>query len=229
MISQNLARVQSQITSICQRLGRNPQEITLVGVTKYADPVQIKEAIDAGLAHIGENKVQMAQEKFPQLDQWGLKVTKHLIGHLQMNKAKHAVQFFDLIHSVESLRLPHELAKQAQKINKTIDILVQVSTSGEGQKFGLTPNQTIQLIEEILKLSNIRILGLMTMAPYTENQDIIRQCFHDLRVLRDQVQKQFPSSDKIQMKYLSMGMSSDYEIALEEGSNMVRIGTAIFK
>jgi pyridoxal phosphate enzyme (YggS family) len=229
MIRDNVWRLKEQIAVVCQRIGRRADEITLVGVTKFAEAPAIKEAIEAGIVHIGENRVQEGQRKFPQLDQMGVKVTKHLIGHLQTNKAKHAVEFFDVVESVDSLKLALELQKQAEKLNKQLEIFVQVSTSGEEQKFGIEAEQTVTLIDDIAKQKNISIKGLMTIAPLTDNKDVVRQCFKDLRVIRDQIQKNYPESDKVQMKYLSMGMSQDFEIALEEGANMLRIGSAIFK
>lgn len=229
MIRDNVWQLKDQIAQICQRIGRRAEEITLVGVTKFAESVAIKEALDAGITHIGENRVQEGQRKFPELDQMGAKATKHLIGHLQTNKAKHAVELFDVIQSVDSLKLASEIQKQAEKINKPIDILIQVSTSGEEQKFGIGPAETMKLVDEIAKMKNISIKGLMTIAPLTEDKTVVRQCFKDLRLIRDAIQKHYPESDKVQMKYLSMGMSQDFEIALEEGANMLRIGSAIFK
>ena len=230
MIQENVAQILQNISSICAKLGRDPKSVTLIGVTKTADVSKIKEAIDAGIAHIGENKVQEGQNKFPSLEQLtGKKVTKHLIGHLQTNKAKHALKFFDLIQSVDSFKLAEEIDKQAEKLGRSADILVQIKTSGEEQKFGAGPSEALELIEQISQLKNIRILGLMTMAPFTEDETQIRPCFQALREIRDQAQKKFAGQEKVQMKYLSMGMTDDYKIALEEGSNMVRIGRAIFK
>ena len=229
MIKENVARVKDQVVAICRRLGRNPSEITIIGVTKYADPPQVAEAISAGIAIIGENRVQEAEWKFPVLDTLVSGVRKHLIGHLQTNKVKQALKYFDLIQSVDSLKLALEIEKQCDKLNRGMDILVQVSTSGEEQKFGVEHLQATLLVEEIANLPHIFIKGLMTMAPLTEDKQVVRKTFADLRILRDQIKEKFPNSEKVQMKYLSMGMSSDYEIALEEGSNMVRIGSAIFK
>ena len=228
MIRDNFARIQNQIAAVCKRLGRNPNEIILIGVTKFADVSKIQEAIDVGLRDIGENKVQEGQNKFPALKISDFKVTKHLIGHLQTNKVKQALEFFDLIHSVDSLKLAREIEKQAAKSGKNTDILIQVSTSGEEQKFGIAPSEVFSLIDEVGKLAHIRVLGLMTMAQLTEDKTIIRNCFKDLRILRDQIRQRFAGNHNVAMKYLSMGMSGDYEIALEEGSNMVRIGSAIF-
>lgn len=223
MIRDNVYRILEHMASICRRLNRDPKEITLVAVTKYATAKAIQEALGAGIKDVGENKVQMALEKFPQLKS---NATKHLIGHLQTNKARYAVKVFDLIQSVGSLKLAQEINKEALKIGKVMDILIQVNTSKEEQKFGADKNEVLALVGSIAQLKNLKIRGLMTMAPYTENKNVIRSCFRDLRLIRDQVTRQLSHVD---MKYLSMGMSGDYEIALEEGSNMVRIGSAIFK
>ncbi len=224
MIKERISRIQDDIHQICQKLGRKPQDVTLVGVTKYASPDQIQEAIAAGLKHIAENKVQEAVQKFPQFSG----VTKHFIGHLQANKVKTALQLVDLIQSIDNLKLAQEIQKQAAKLNRQVDILIQVNTSGEKQKFGIDPQKTLRFIEEISQLDYIRVLGLMTMAPLTDNEKIIHDCFGFLRKIRDEVAKHFFGSSKVQMKNLSMGMTDDYKIALEEGSNMVRIGRAIF-
>lgn len=227
MIRDNISRILSKITAVCQRIGRDPGEIALVGVTKFADISKINEAIESGLRHIGENKVQEAQKKFPLLEGPGPKVTRHMIGHLQTNKVKHALDCFDLIQSVDSLKLAVALEGQAAKQDKNIDILLQVNTAGEERKFGLASSKVAALIEEIVKFKRVRLMGLMTMAPFTQDAEAARKCFSDLRILSDRIREQF-GEDDLEMKYLSMGMTADYEIALEEGSNMVRIGRAIF-
>ncbi|MDO8580622.1 MAG: YggS family pyridoxal phosphate-dependent enzyme [Candidatus Omnitrophota bacterium] len=227
MIRDNLRAVEERISSVCKRLGRNPQEIVLIGVTKYADIAQIKEALQAGLTHIAENKVQQAQERLPALDGVIPSLTKHMIGHLQSNKAKQALQLFDLIHSVDSLKLAQEIDKQAQKLNKEAQILVQVNTSGEKSKSGAESAQAVSLVQQISVLPHVKALGLMTMAPLTEDQNIVRQAFRELKKIFDQIATM--SLSRVEMRYLSMGMSQDYEIALEEGANMIRIGSAIFK
>ena len=229
MIRDNIVTIEQNIASICKRLNRNPQEIAIVGVTKYGDASKIKEAVEAGVKHIGENRVQDALEKFPVLDGLKVKVTKHLIGHLQANKAKYAVQLFDMIQSVDSFKLAQEIDRQASKNNRVMNILAQINTSGEAQKFGAEKSDGLALVEQAAALKNLRILGLMTIGPMTEDKSVVRQCFRDLRAIYDEISKKFSGSEKIKMQYLSMGMTDDYEIALEEGSNMVRIGRAIFK
>ena len=230
-IRENILRVREEIARVCQKIGRDPKEITLVGVTKFAPVEAIQEAINAGVTDIAENKVQEGLKKYPGLQspsgQGALK--RHLIGHLQTNKVKDALKIFDLIQSVDSLKLAQEVEKQALKLNRSIDILVQVNIAGEEQKFGTDKQGALSLIADTLKLKNIHILGLMTMAPFTEDQKIVRDCFKSLRELRDQVVRDFTGNSNIEMKYLSMGMSGDFKIALEEGSNMIRVGSAIFK
>ena len=229
MISANLARIRDKISLICRRLGREPSEIVLVGVAKYAELSQIKEAIGVGLTDIGENKVQDAREKFVQLEDTLPGITKHMLGHLQTNKVKHAIELFDLIQSVDSLELVEEIEKQADKKRKLVDILLEIKTSGEEQKTGALPEDTFSLIEAIAKCEHIRLCGLMTIAAHTQNQEIIRNCFRQLKKLFEEAKRKFANVPNIEMKYLSMGMSDDYEIAIEEGSNMVRIGRAIFE
>ena len=228
MISANLERIRGKISAVCGFLGKNPSEIVLVGVTKHAVASQIKEAMGAGLAHVGENRVQDAQNKFAQLGGDLAGVTKHMIGHLQTNKVKSAVELFDLIQSVNSLQLVKEIQKQAQNRQKEVDILVEVNTSGEAQKTGIRSEEIFSLIESISKCEHIRLLGLMTMAAHTEEKEVVRDCFRQLRKLFEQAREKFVNVPNIEMKHLSMGMSDDYEIAIQEGSNMVRIGRAIF-
>ncbi len=228
-VTENFLRVKEEISEVCHKIGRNPQEVTLIGVTKFTPNEAIQEAIDAGLTDIAENKVQEGQKKY-----FGLKpgptgvLRRHCIGHLQTNKAKDALKIFDLIQSVDSLKLALEIQKQSQKLNKPAEILIQINTAGEEQKFGAGKSAGLTLIEEIAKLSGLKILGLMTMAPFTDDEKIIRQTFKDLRDIRDEALVRFKGQSNVQMKFLSMGMSGDYRIALEEGSNMVRIGRAIF-
>jgi len=230
-IQENILRVREEIARVCQKIGRDPKEITLVGVTKFAPVEAIQEAINTGVTDIAENKVQEGLKKYPGLQSpsghGALK--RHLIGHLQTNKVKDALKIFDLIQSIDSLKLAQEVEKQALKLNRSIDILVQVNIAGEEQKFGADTQGALNLISNILKLKNVRILGLMTMAPFTEDQKIVRDCFKGLQELRDQVVRDFKGNSNMEMKYLSMGMSGDFRIALEEGSNMIRVGSAIFR
>ncbi|HBG61077.1 MAG TPA: YggS family pyridoxal phosphate-dependent enzyme [Candidatus Omnitrophica bacterium] len=227
MIKDNISNINRHINSICQRLGISSDDITLIGITKYVDSSKIKEIIDGGVTNIGENIVKDAAKKFSELGDYAKNVTKHLVGHLQTNKAKEAVAVFDLIQSVDRLKLACEINKHAINQNKIVNVLIQVNTSCEAQKSGVEKEHALALIKDISGLKNIRILGLMTVAMLSEDKGIIKKNFKDLRILRDEVKSAFRGSEQIQMKYLSMGMSADYEIAIEEGANMIRIGRAI--
>ncbi|MBU0468758.1 MAG: YggS family pyridoxal phosphate-dependent enzyme [Candidatus Omnitrophica bacterium] len=227
MIKDNISNINKHIYSICQRLGISSDDVTLIGITKYVDSSKIKEIIDCGVTNIGENIVKDASRKFSELEGYAQRVTKHLVGHLQTNKVKEAVAVFDLIQSVDRLKLACEINKQAINQNKMVDVLIQVNTSCEEQKSGVEKEHVLELIKSVLELKNIRILGLMTIAMLTDDKDVIRKSFKGLRLIRDEVKAMFPSSEQIKMKYLSMGMSADYEIAIEEGANMIRIGRAI--
>jgi len=230
-IQENILRVREEIVRVCQKIGRDPKEIALVAVTKFAPVVAIQAAIHCGITDIAENKVQEGLKKYPLLKNFQTQGSfkRHLIGHLQTNKVKDALKIFDLIQSVDSLKLAQEVEKQALNLNRSVDIFVQVNIAGEEQKFGADTEGALKLISDILKLKNVQILGLMTMAPFTEDQKIVRECFKGLRELRDQVVRDFKGDSQIEMKYLSMGMSGDFGIALEEGSNMIRVGSAIFR
>lgn len=227
-IRENLGQLRERIRAICQKNGRDPDSIILVGVTKFADAKQINEALSAGLKDIGENKVQQAQEKFasPELS-WGF-VRRHMVGHLQTNKVNEALELFDVIQSVDSLKLAKAIQDEAKERGRPIEVLIQVNTSGEEQKFGLKVDETIPLLKGIESFKYLQVAGLMTIAPLTEHKEIIRVSFRDLRHLYEKIKTIYRSHPTIRMKYLSMGMSQDYEIAIEEGANMLRIGTAIF-
>lgn len=228
MIKDNIARLRDDISLICRRLGRDPQEIIIVCVTKLATAQMVVQALECGISHIAENRVQEALKKYAALKVSQQKITKHMIGHLQTNKVKDALTIFDMIQSVDSLKLAQTVDRQAGKIKKKTDILVQVNTSFEKQKFGIAFDKTAAFVKSISQFENIRIMGLMTIAPLTNNEETVRSSFRRLRELRDQVHEEFRGANNIVMKYLSMGMTSDYRIALEEGSNMLRIGRAVF-
>ncbi len=205
------------------RAGYDPSAITLIAVTKYVDIGRINEAIRAGVTDIGENRIQDALLKLPLLEG---KPVKHLIGSLQTNKAKQALAEFDLIHSVDRLPLVVELAKQAEKLNKRAEILIQVNISGEVSKHGLSPEQLPQLLEAI-KIHPVLIpSGLMTIAPLVSNPELTRPIFRRLREMFLESAARFDLGPN--WRYLSMGMSQDYEVAVEEGANLVRIGSALF-
>jgi len=229
IIQTRVRQIFSDVEEICRKVNRAPKEVVVVAVTKYVPLESVQEAINAGIGHIAENRVQEAESKFPQLMAKNPQVKSHIIGHLQTNKAKDAIKVCSLIQSVDSLKLAQEIEKQAAKTGQHADILVQFNTAREEQKFGADPKDAGVLIEGISQLPHVRIKGLMCMAPYTEDQGIIRKTFVDLRDIRDGIKTRFAGHPQVDMGILSMGMSSDYKIAIEEGSTMVRVGSAIFK
>jgi pyridoxal phosphate enzyme (YggS family) len=222
-IAQNLKTVMDRIASAAKRAGRDPSSVKLVVVTKTVDVGRIREAVASGAVALGENRVQEAKEKIEKL---GKPANWHLIGRLQTNKAKYAVKLFDLIHSVDNLELAKELDKQAAKIGKKQDVLVEISIAGEASKAGMAVKEAPELVREIAKLNNVVIQGLMTMPPYSDNPEDSRPYFCVLRELAGSIaQGNIPN---VSMNELSMGMSGDFEVAVEEGATMVRVGTAIF-
>lgn len=224
MIKSNLEGINARISKAAVACGRDPESVRLVAVSKTVPSERVREAIDAGVTILGENYVQEARDKIDALD--SCPVSWHFIGHLQSNKAKIAVKLFDLIHSVDSLKLAAELDKQAKKLNKVQKILVQVNIAQEATKSGLPEQDTPQLIKEISRLENLAIKGLMTMPPYFNAPQRVRPFFKALRKLRDRIKKsQLPA---VSLDELSMGMTGDFEVAIEEGATLVRIGTAIF-
>ncbi len=225
MIRENIDRIRVSVADICRSTGRDPQEIVIIGVTKYSDIQSIQQAVGAGLQHIAENRLQQAVAKYSDLTH----VTKHMIGHLQTNKVKQAVQLFDMIQSVDSLDLAKEIDRQCARIHRTIDVLLQVNTSGEAQKFGVAPDHAADLLKQLESCSTVHVKGLMTIGPLTQDKTEIRGCFRRLHDIFQKMEQDFRGSKNICMQYLSMGMSDDYPIALEEGANMLRIGRAIFQ
>ena len=222
-IADNIMTVRDRIASAAKRAGRDPASVRLVVVTKTIDPERIKEAVDAGATILGENRVQEAKGKIEKL---GTIANWHLIGHLQANKAKYAVRLFDLIHSVDSLELAAEINKQAAKIGKVQNVLVEINIAGEASKAGMAVKKAPALVREIARHSNISIQGLMTIPPFPERPDDSRPYFSVLRELAETISgENIPNAA---MKELSMGMSGDFEVAIEEGATMVRVGTLIF-
>ncbi len=221
MIAENIQHLREKITAKCDDFKRNPQEVKLVAVSKFFGLDAINEANRLGITDFGENKAQELRDKFEIL---GDKVTWHFIGTLQRNKVKYAVKAATYIHSVDSSMLVDEVNNQAQKINKTQKILLEVKTSSEDSKSGLTTDtEVLDLVKHCSTLSSIELVGLMTMAPFTDDVNIIRKSFVDLRNLRDKI-----NQNGFDLRELSMGMTNDYEIAIEEGATMLRIGSAIF-
>lgn len=222
-ISQNLALVQERIAAAAAKSGRRPEDICLVAVTKTVPPERIKEALAAGVQHIGENRVQEAAAKVESIPAG---VTWHLIGHLQRNKAKQAIQIFDLIHSLDSLRLAKMLQKRAKELERTVNCLVEVNVAGEESKHGIIPDQLLPLLRQVSLLPQLSVRGLMTVAPYVKDPEEVRPIFRQLREMAHEIDKlKLPG---VSMEELSMGMSGDFEVAIEEGATMVRVGSAIF-
>jgi hypothetical protein len=222
-IAENLERVREKIAEAALRSARSPESVKLVGVTKIVDVERIKEAVSAGLQILGENYVQEAQDKIEQL---GDRASWHFIGRLQRNKAKYAVKLFDLIQTVDSLKLATELNRRAQPLERVIPIIIQVNLAGEASKGGVHPPECISLIRQIAELPNLRVQGLMTMPPFFNDPERARPYFRQLRELSEQVAE--AEVVGVEMKEISMGMSGDYEAAIEEGATLVRVGTAIF-
>lgn len=222
-IHENLKQVRDRVAAAADRAGRDPEAVRLVAVSKTKPVSLILEAIDAGVTEIGENQLQEAKAKYDHIDR---PVKWHFVGHLQRNKVKAALRFFDLIHSVDSLRLLNEINRRSAGLNCQTDVLVQVNTSGESSKYGVQPEQVLSLIESALDYRHVRIKGLMTIGPFAPNVEAVRPSFALLRRLQEQVKSQ--QFDGVDMAYLSMGMSHDFEVAVEEGANVIRIGAAIF-
>lgn len=223
MVKENLAYVEEQITKACERAGRNRDEVTLIAVSKTKPVSLVDEAIDNGIREFGENKVQEIMDKYETVK---TPVNWHMIGHLQRNKVKYIVDKVCLIHSVDSYRLAEMIDQEAAKKGVRCDILIEVNIAKEDTKYGVMEDEVIPLIEQISKLTNIRIKGLMTIAPFVEYSEKNRVHFRNLRNLYVDIKTK--NIDNVDMKILSMGMTNDYEVAIEEGATMVRVGTGIF-
>lgn len=220
-IEENLLNVKERIAYAAARVGRDPAQITLIAVTKTVAIERIREAMAAGTIAFGENYVQEARNKIDEIGRTGLQW--HFIGHLQTNKAHYAVRLFDLIHAVDSIKLARELNKRAAAEGTTIDCLIEANISKEASKFGTTEEEARELAHEMHDLEHISLQGLMTMPPYFDDPESARPSFIALRKLQEKI-----AQDGITLPELSMGMSTDFEVAIEEGATMVRVGTAIF-
>jgi len=221
-IKQNLRRIKEQVALAARRVGRNPEAIKLIAVTKTVSEEQIRQAVAAGITAVGENRVQEMLTKQPLLPpglEW------HLIGHLQTNKIRYIIGKVYLIHSLDSWRLALAINQWAVKKNVKVEVLVQVNVAGETTKQGLVPNEVVNFIQELATLPGLRVRGLMTIAPEVNDPEEARPVFRELRFLAGRLQQVAPA---VAMDYLSMGMSNDYVVAVEEGANMLRLGTAVF-
>lgn len=223
MIREQLEQVEKNILLACKKAGRKREEVTLIAVSKTKPKEMLKEAYDAGIREFGENKVQELCQKMEELPE---NIHWHMIGHLQTNKVKSIVGKTSLIHSVDSLHLAEEIQKQAIKCNVTVPILIEVNIANEESKFGIRAEETIELVKSAAKLDHLKIEGLMTIAPYVENAEENRLYFRQIRQLSVDINNQ--NIDNVNMKELSMGMTGDYMVAIEEGATLVRVGTGIF-
>lgn len=223
MITENLEQVRKNIDEACRMAGRDPKEVTLIAVSKTKPVSMLKEAYDAGARCFGENKVQEIMDKHPQLPediQW------HMIGHLQRNKVKYIVDKVSMIHSVDSLRLAQTIEQEAAKHNVCVPVLLEVNVAQEESKFGLKMGEVLPLIETIADFPHIKVQGLMTIAPYVENAEDNRDFFRQLKKLSVDIEAK--NINNVSMSVLSMGMTGDYQVAVQEGATMVRVGTGIF-
>ncbi len=223
MVVENLAEVEKKVCEACERAGRSRDEVTLIAVSKTKPMSMIEELLPGGTRDFGENKVQELCEKYEVLPK---DIRWHLIGHLQRNKVKYIVDKAFLVHSVDSLRLAETINDEGKKKGITVPVLIEVNVAGEESKFGVAPQETEDLVREIAKLPFVRIKGLMTIAPYVEDPEENRIHFSGLRQLSVDIREK--NIDNVSMNVLSMGMTGDYQVAIEEGATMVRVGTGIF-
>jgi pyridoxal phosphate enzyme (YggS family) len=222
-IKENLERIREEIEKACQKLGRSPSEVKILAATKTRTPEEIFQAYEAGIRLFGENRVQEAREKLPKLPPMP-GASWHMIGHLQSNKVKYAVKLFDCIESLDRKSLVDELVKRLRKEEKRIDALIEVKLSPEETKHGCPPEKVEELVEYTLNFNEINLIGFMTVPPYYEELELVRPYFMRLREIRDKMEEKFKRS----FPELSMGMSHDFKVAVEEGATIVRIGTALF-
>ena len=223
MIVENIEHVRENIEKACKKAGRSVDEVTLIAVSKTKPYTDIEEALKSGTLDYGENKVQEMCEKYEILPK---NIRWHMIGHLQRNKVKYLVGKTELIHSVDSIRLAEQIEKEYAKKGETANILIEVNMAQEESKFGITSQETEELIRKISTFEHIRIKGLMTIAPYTDNPETNRVYFRQMKKLMVDIRDK--NIDNVSMDVLSMGMTGDYQVAIEEGSTMVRVGTGIF-
>ncbi len=223
-ISENLSKVKERINSTAVSSGRDPRDITLIVISKTRSAEIVNMAIECGVRHFGENKIQEAVPKINDLNKQHSGLTWHMVGHLQSNKAKIAVLNFDMIQSVDSIKLARKISGIAQQLQKNVDILIEVNISGEESKYGINPDDVEHINGEIASLPNINVRGLMTIGPLTSDIVDIRNAFRRMRKIFEDMQ----NSENDGFNILSMGMTDDYEIAIQEGSTMIRLGRAIF-
>ncbi len=222
-IEDNVRKVRERIAAACARVHRDPAEVAIVAVSKTVDVARIRQAIAAGISIIGENRVQ---EAWPKVQAIGRGVAWHMVGHLQTNKVKRALECFDLIQSVDSLHLAEEISRRAVLCGRQVEVFVEVNTSGEATKFGIPPEQAPDLVARVASLPGVRVSGLMTVGAFLPDPELVRPCFVTLRQLKEEIDHL--GLDNVYLRHLSMGMSDDFEVAVEEGATMVRLGRVIF-
>lgn len=221
-VRENLIKIRERVRLAALRAGRDPQTISIIAVTKRVGVPQIMEAVEAGLSDLGENRVQELAAKVTEIPsnlQW------HMIGHLQTNKVKQVIGIVELIHSLDSWNLAVEVDRQAARVDKLARVLVQVNASGEETKYGINATEAYDFIAELKALKHIKVEGLMTIAPFADNPQEVRPFFRELRLLSQELNEKISG---VELKHLSMGMTNDFEVAVEEGADMLRLGTAIF-
>ncbi len=223
-IEQNLNEIKKNISAACEKAGRNPDSVTILAVTKTIDADRINEAVSLGLCDLGENRVQELLSKY---DDVKGDVRWHIIGHLQKNKVKYIADKVCMIHSVESYSLMEEIERQCARIDKVMDILIEVNVSGEESKSGIAPSEVFDFVQKASTYPHIRVKGLMTMAPFGAENDELHQIFSDLYKISVDISHK--KLDNVSMECLSMGMTNDYAVAVEENSTIVRVGTGLFK
>ena len=225
MLIDNFKAINSRISQACSKSGKDPKNITLVAVTKKVSLEQIFQAISLGVSDIAENKIQEAQTKIPEILTKHISVKKHFIGHLQTNKAKKAVELFDLIQSIDSIRIAQSVDKAALEIGKIQECLVELKVSGEESKFGVKPEDLNELVEYITSCKNIKLRGLMAMAPYFDEVENSRKYFREAKKVFENIKAAYNLTE---FNVLSMGMSADFEVAIEEGATLIRVGSGLF-
>ncbi|HHY99514.1 MAG TPA: YggS family pyridoxal phosphate-dependent enzyme [Tissierellia bacterium] len=223
-IKENIDDIVKRIEVTCKKAGRNPNDITLIAVSKTVESPKVREALEAGIDNLGENRVQELIKKYEDLKDTDIKW--HMIGHLQKNKVKYIIDKTVLIHSVDSLSLAEEIDKRAKNKGLVANVLIELNIGEEESKFGIKEENIYDFIKSLENFENIRVLGLMTVAPFCENPEDVRWVFKKMKDIYDKISTM--NLKNAEMKYLSMGMTNDFEVAIEEGSNMIRIGTAIF-
>jgi len=221
-LERNINKLKKEIENTCKKINRNFRDVTIIAATKYASPLEVKLIYNLGISNFGENRADQLVEKYGATEKDSI---WHFIGHLQSRKVKTVVPLVDFIHSIDKMKTLKKVNTEAEKLDKKQKVLIEVNISGEESKFGINPDDLYSFLKESLGFKNIEIVGLMTMAPLTDDFERIREIFRRLRILRDKSNKDFPG---VRLTELSMGMSNDYKVAIEEGATMIRVGSIIF-